>query len=90
MSNQVRFRGNFPLGLTRRQIREVVYKVCSVGITGDICYTVVNKNISMEPFTLEEGVLKYAFRLSSVTLLVNWYDINPATRTEICAHHAQL
>ena len=87
MSDVIRFRGNFPMGLTRRQIREAVEKVSVVAVHPEICYTVVNRNITMDGFTLEDGVLKCAFRLPSVTLLINWQDIKPATRVAICGAH---
>ena len=87
MSGVITFRGNFPLGLTRKQIREVVDKVCEVAVDPEIQYTVLNKSIQIHSFTLEDDVLKYAFRLSSVTLLIAWRDIKPATRIAICATH---
>ena len=77
------------MGLTRRQIRELVEKVTVVAIHPEICYTVINRNIKMNAFTLEDGVLKYAFRLPSVTLLIDWHDIKPEMRVAICATHVE-
>ena len=77
------------MGLTRRQIREVGELVNCIGIDEDIPHTVVNKAILVETFTLEGGVLKYAFRLPTVAVLVAWSDIKPATRLAICQLHVQ-
>ena len=89
MALQVNFRGNFPLGLTRRQIREVGELVNRIGIHEDIPHTVINKAIHVEQFSLEGGVLKYAFRLPSVIVLVAWHDIKPAMRLALCAVHVE-
>ena len=89
MSDVIRFRGNFPMGLTRRQIRELVEKVSMVAVHPEISYTAINRNIPMNAFTLEDGVLKYAFRLPSVTLVIDWDDIKPETRVAICAAHVE-
>ena len=83
----VNFRGKFPMGLTRKQIQSVWYLVHDIGIYDDIPHTVVNKNINLETFTLEDGVLKYAFRLSSVNVLVAWHYIKPDVRITLCARH---
>ena len=83
------FRGCFPYGLTRRQIREVGELVNRIGINATIPHTVVNKSIHLETFALEGGVLKYAFRLSSVTVLVAWADVKPSIRVAICALNVQ-
>ena len=89
MDLHVNFRGNFPLGLTRRQIREVGELVNRIGVDESIPHTVVNKSIQLETFSLEGGVLKYAFRLPSVAVLVAWKDIKPAMRLALCAVHVE-
>ena len=89
MSIPVNFRGRFPFGLTRRQIRDVGNLVLRVGIHDSIPHTVVNKSEDVDTFTLKGGVLKYAFRLSSVTVLVAWNDIKQSTRLSICSLHVQ-
>ena len=85
----VNFRGNFPMGLTRKQIRDVSYLVADVGIYEDIPHTVCNQRLLFEPFTLEEGVLKYAFRLSSVNVLISWHYIKPGVRIALCTRHVR-
>ena len=78
------------MGLTRRQIHEVVEKVILVAVNPEISYVVINRNILVNAFTLEDGMLKYAFHLPSVTLLINWMDIKPDTRIAICAKHVEI
>ena len=75
------------MGLTRKQIESVYYLIGDIGIYADIPHTVCNKRILLEPFTLEDGVLKYAFRLSSVNVLVAWHYIKPDVCITLCARH---
>ena len=83
------FRGCFPYGLTRRQIGEVGELINLIGINDSIPHTVVNKSVHLESFTLEGDLLLYAFRLSSVSVLVAWHDIKPSYRIGLCAFHVE-
>ena len=88
MSIPVNFRGRFPFG-RKRQICDGFELVLRIDIHDSIRHIVINKSIDIQSFTLEGGVLKYAFRLSSVTVLVAWQDIKPCIRLAICSLHVE-
>ena len=81
------FRGKFPFGPTRRQIREAGEAVEKYCINTDIPY--VMSRLQHENFFLETGVLMYAFRLPSITLLVAWDHVKPSMRLHLCAIHVE-